>query len=65
MGKKYQCVVTSLALPTGDLTCNPGMCPDWESNRGDPLGRRPAFNPLSHTSQGRMMGCFEIESTEP
>ena len=19
--------------PIGDLTCNPGMCPDWESNR--------------------------------
>ena len=18
--------------PTGDLACNPGMCPDWESN---------------------------------
>ena len=18
---------------TGDLACNPGMCPDWESNR--------------------------------
>ena len=21
-----------LASPTGDLACNPGMCPDWESN---------------------------------
>ena len=20
--------------PTGDLACNPGMCPDWESNQG-------------------------------
>ena len=19
--------------PTGDLACNPGMCPDWESNQ--------------------------------
>ena len=19
--------------PAGDLACNPGMCPDWESNR--------------------------------
>ena len=19
-------------LPTGDLACNPGLCPDWESN---------------------------------
>ena len=23
--------------PTGDLACNPGMCPDWESNQR-PLG---------------------------
>ena len=22
-----------LALPTGDLACNPGMGPDWESNQ--------------------------------
>ena len=25
-------MVASLTPPTGDLTCNPGMCPDWESN---------------------------------
>ena len=30
---KYQCVVASCAPTTGDLTCNPGMCPDWESNQ--------------------------------
>ena len=22
-----------LGTPTGDLACNPDMCPDWESNR--------------------------------
>ena len=32
-GKKHQCVVASRATPTGDLARNPGMCPDWESNR--------------------------------
>ena len=32
-GEKHQCVVTSRALLTRDLACNPGMCPDWESNR--------------------------------
>ena len=32
-GKKHQCVVASHAPPTGDLPCNPGMCPDWESNQ--------------------------------
>ena len=32
-GEKHQCVVASCAPPTGDLACNPGMCPDWESNQ--------------------------------
>ena len=30
--EKHQCVVISRVPPTGDLACNPGMCPDWESN---------------------------------
>ena len=50
-GEKHQCVVTSHVPPTGDLACNPGMCPHWESNP-QPLVHRPALNPLSHTSQG-------------
>ena len=25
-------MVASHAPPTGDLACNPGLCPDWESN---------------------------------
>ena len=32
-GEKHQCVVASHVPPTGDLAHNPGMCPDWESNR--------------------------------
>ena len=32
-GEKHQCVVASHMAPTGDLARNPGMCPDWESNR--------------------------------
>ena len=31
-GEKHQCVVTSCALPIGDLAHNPGKCPDWELN---------------------------------
>ena len=31
-GEKHQCVVVSHIPLTGDLACNPGMCPDWESN---------------------------------
>ena len=43
---------------TGDWICNPGRCPhQWhfalqrENQTCDPLVRRPALNPLSHTSQ--------------
>ena len=32
-GEKHPCVVASCAPPTGDLACNPGICPDWESNQ--------------------------------
>ena len=28
--EKHQCVVVSQVPPTGNLACNPGMCPDWE-----------------------------------
>ena len=33
LAEKQQCVVASHTPPTGDLTCNPDMCPDRESNR--------------------------------
>ena len=26
-------MVTSHAPPSGDLACNPGMCPNWELNQ--------------------------------
>ena len=32
-GEKHQCVVASCAPPTGELACNPGMCPDGELNQ--------------------------------
>ena len=51
-GEKHQCVVAFCEPPTGNLACNSGMCPDWESNQRNPLVHRPALNPLSHTSQG-------------
>ena len=38
----------------GDLACNPGMRPDWESNQR-PFGYRWALSPLSHTSQGEVL----------
>ena len=50
-GEKHQCVVAFCMAPTGDLTHNPGMCPDWELN-WQPFGSQPALNPLSYSSQG-------------
>ena len=35
--EKHQCVFPSHAPPTGDLACNPGMCPVWELNQ-QPFG---------------------------
>ena len=32
-GEKHQCVIASHMFPTWDLTRNPGMCHDWESNQ--------------------------------
>ena len=49
-GEKHHCVVASRMSFAGDLACNAGVCPDWESNC-DPLVRRSALNPLSDTSQ--------------
>ena len=48
--EKHQCVVASHVPPTGELACNPGLCPDWELNRRS-FGLQPELNPLSHTSQ--------------
>ena len=51
--EKHQCVVASHVDPTGDLACNPGMCPDWELN-WQPFGSQAReLNPLSYMSQGR------------
>ena len=55
--EKHQCVVASHVAPTGDLACNPGMCPDWELNR--PFGLQPALNPLSYTSQGSSINILK------
>ncbi|KAF6114479.1 hypothetical protein HJG60_010473 [Phyllostomus discolor] len=35
----------------GAVACNPGMCPDWESNLQH-FGSQPMLNPLSYASQG-------------
>ena len=45
-GEESQCVVASYMPTSGDLTHNPGMCPDWESNQ-QPFGSQ-AGTPLTH-----------------
>ena len=39
-GQKNLCVVASHLVPTGDLACKPGMCPDWNQT-GNPLVHSP------------------------
>ena len=51
--EKDPCVVAFHTPPTGDLACNPGMCPDWESNLY-PLVCRPTLNPLSYTARAQL-----------
>ena len=51
--EKHQCVVALHVSPAGDLACNSGMCPDWESN-WRPLVHRPVLNPLGDTRQGSL-----------
>ena len=31
--EKHQYVVACHVPPTGDVACNPGLCPDWELNQ--------------------------------
>ena len=52
-GEKHQCVVASRVPTSGDLASNPGMCLTGKPIN-DPLVRRPALNPLSHTRQGKI-----------
>ena len=53
-GDKHQYVAASHMAPTRDPACNPGVCPDWESNQR-PLGSQPALNALSYTSQAKII----------
>ena len=52
--RKHQCVVASHVALTGDLVCNPGMCPDWELNQQS-FGSQPAINPLSYTPRAAFL----------
>ena len=56
-GEKHQCGCASHMPATGDLACNPGVCPDWESNR-QPFGLQArAESPELH-QPGQVWVCF-------
>ena len=54
-GEKHQCVVASCATPTGVPACNPGMCPDRESNQR-PFGYQVGAQP----TEPHQAGLFSI-----
>ena len=68
--ENHQCVGASCVPSIGDLACNPGMCPDWESNQqrfGSWASQHsihwatPARHFLSlsiHSLIDRHLGCF-------
>ena len=50
-------MVVSPATTTGNLTLNPGMCPDWELNQ-QPFDLQASTQSLSHTSQDYFSSCI-------
>ena len=58
-GEKHQCVVASHAPHTGDLACNQGMCPDWESNQR-PFGLQTAAQSTEPYKPGLISKYFLI-----
>ena len=57
---KYQCVVASHMPPTGDLACNPGMCPRLGIEPST-FDSKAGTQPLSYTSQEL---CSVVDSGE-
>ena len=63
--EKHQNVVAPHTPPTRDLTHNPGLGPDWESNQW-PFGSQ-AGAPLHHSSQRKSAifnPCADVDSFE-
>ena len=58
-GEKHQCVVVSRVSPTGDLACNPGMCPDWESNQQSFHSQASAQSTEPHQPGQGMSSCHQ------
>ena len=59
-GEKHQCVVASPVPSTGDLACNPGMCPDWESNQW-PFGSQARTQSTEPHQPGLLQKCLIMD----
>ena len=64
--EKHQCVVASCSAPNGDLTHNPGMCPDKELNQLPFGSQAGAQSPEPHqpgpiVSFHSMLMCYNID----
>ena len=46
-----------LRTPNGDLACNPGMCPDWESSQR-PFGLQADTQSIEPHQPGHVYYCF-------
>ena len=60
-GEKHPRVVASCAPLSGDLACNPGMCPDWESNY-QPFGLQVGTQSTKPHQPGRNTSFFKIRA---
>ena len=58
-GEKHECVVASPTPPTGDMACNPGMCPDWEWE-GWPFGLQAGTQSTEPHQPGLKSGVFIV-----
>ena len=62
-GEKHQCVVASCTPTTGDLACNPGMCPYWESNQL-PFSSQTSAQSTEPHQPGAWSQCLKVVATE-
>ena len=53
-GENHPCVVASHVPLTGDLTHNPGMCPNWESNQ-QPFGLQASIQSTEPHQPDKML----------
>ena len=61
-GEKHQCVVAFHMPPTRELAHNPGMCPDWESNRR-PFGSQTGTQSTEPSQPGLYQNVLSVTTT--